>query len=147
MQENFHASAVVLADRGIVIAGPSGTGKTQLALALLSHAAAAGCFARLVSDDQIFLSRYGGRLICKTPPTIAGLVEIRGSGPRSISHEAKSPVDLLVRLVQPREAERFPADATERLLGCEVPLLRLSAGDRQAAVMAVLGRLGLAPFG
>ena len=54
MPDNLHASAVVLGDRGIVIAGESGAGKTQLALELLSHARSFGLFARLVADDQIF---------------------------------------------------------------------------------------------
>ena len=58
MADNFHATAVVLGDRGIVIAGEPGMGKTQLALDLISHARTQGRFARLVADDQIFLSAH-----------------------------------------------------------------------------------------
>lgn len=147
MPDNFHASAMVLADRGIVIAGSPGAGKTQLALALICRAGAHGLFARLVADDQIFLSVHHGRLICAAPVTIAGLAELRGLGPRQIRHEAKAPVDLLVRLVEPHAAERLPQKQTELLLGCDVPLLRLPVGDREAAAMAVLARLALPPFG
>ena len=144
---NFHASAVVLRDRGVVIAGQSGAGKTQLALALICHARSFGLFARLVGDDQIFLSARHGRLICAAAPAIAGLAEIRGLGPRPVAHEMKAPVDLLVRLVDRRSAERFPEAGTEPLLGCEVPLLKLAADDRQAALTAVASRLSLPPFG
>jgi serine kinase of HPr protein (carbohydrate metabolism regulator) len=144
--ENFHASAVVLGDRGIVIAGASGSGKTQLALALISDVRSFGLFARLVADDQILLSAHHGRLVCAAPPTIAGLVEVRGLGPRPVEHEVKSPVDLLVRLVERDAAARFPEAETEALLGCHVPLLRLAADDRQASLMAVAARLSLPPF-
>lgn len=146
MADNFHASAVVLGDRGIVIAGESGLGKTQLALALISHARTHGLFARLIADDQLFLSVHHGRLVCIAPETIAGLVEVRGAGPRPIGHVAKAPVDLLVRLVERRAAERFPHAETEDLQGCKVPLMRLAADDGKAALMAVAARLSLAPF-
>jgi serine kinase of HPr protein (carbohydrate metabolism regulator) len=144
--DNFHASAVVLGDRGIVIAGEAGSGKTQLALALISHARTHGLFARLVADDQIFLSAHHGRLVCIAPETIAGLVEVRGVGPQPTVHEKKAPVDLLVRLVEPGAAERFPEAETESLQGCEVPLLKLAADDGRAALMAIAALLSLPPF-
>ncbi|HEY6632262.1 MAG TPA: HPr kinase/phosphatase C-terminal domain-containing protein [Rhizobiaceae bacterium] len=146
MADNFHASAVVLGDRGIVIAGEAGSGKTQLALALISHARTHGLFARLVADDQIFLSARDGRLICIAPETIAGLVEVRGVGPLPTDYIRKAPVDLLVRLVERDAAERFPEAATERLNGCEVPLLKVASDDGRAAAMAVAARLSLPPF-
>jgi len=147
MADNFHASAVVLGDRGIVIAGPSGAGKSQLALALIADVLASGRFARLIADDQIFLSAHNGRLICQVPQTIAGLVEVRGLGPRQVVHEPRAPVDLLVRLVERRAAERFPEAATEPLLGCPVRLLSLPVNNPHAAKLAVLAELALPPFG
>jgi len=144
---NIHASAVVLGDRGIVITGASGVGKTQLALALICHAEAAGSFGRLVADDQLFLSEHGGRLVAHAPDTIAGLVEARGIGPVRIAFERKAPVDLVVRLVGRDAAERLPQPKMETLLGCELPLLELGLVDRQAAVNAIAARLAIAPFG
>jgi serine kinase of HPr protein (carbohydrate metabolism regulator) len=146
MADNFHASAVVLGDRGIVIAGPPGSGKTQLALALISHARSFGLFARLVADDQILLSAHGGRVVCAAPATIAGLVEVRGFGPQPTAYEKKAPVDLLVRLVERSAAERFPETETESVAGCQVPLLRLAADDGRASATAVLARLSMPPF-
>lgn len=147
MANNFHASAVVLGDRGIVIAGTSGAGKSQLALALVADVLASGRFARLVSDDQIFLSAYNGRLTCSAPPTIAGLIEVRGLGPRPVAHEPKASVDLLVRLVEWSAAERFPDAETELLLGCPVRLLSVPVNNPYAAKLAVLAELALPPFG
>lgn len=143
---NIHACAVVLRDRGIVIAGEPGAGKTQLALALICRAGAGGAFGRLVSDDQVFLSVHHGRLLCVAPKTIAGLVEVRGIGPCPVGHEPGVPLDLLVRLVARNAAERFPEQQTEELLGCAVPVLKLAAGDGEAAAHAVLAKLSLPPF-
>jgi len=147
MADNFHASAVVLGDRGIVIAGPSGAGKSQLALALIADVLASGRFARLVADDQIFLAAHQGRLTCSAPESIAGLVEVRGLGPRQVVHEPRAPVDLLVRLVELSVAERFPDLQTELLLGCPVRMLRLPANEPHSAKLAVLAELALPPFG
>ena len=147
MPQNIHASAVVLGDRGIVIAGEPGMGKTQLALDLISHARTQGLFARLVGDDQIFLSAHSGRLVCAAPAAIAGLAEVRGFGPQPVRYEAKAPVDLLVRLVGRSAAQRFPEAETEVLRGCPVPLRRLAADARQAALAAGLSWLSQPPFG
>ena len=145
--DNIHASAVVIGDRGVVITGPSGAGKTQLALGLICHAKAFGLSGRLVADDRIFLRAHGGRLVAHAPDAIAGLVEVRGVGPASISFERKAPVDLVVALVARDLAERLPEPKTVQLLGCELPLLELACDDRQAAVNAIAARLALSPFG
>ncbi len=109
---NIHASAVVLGDRGVLIAGAPGSGKTGLALALVSHARSFGLFGRLVGDDQLFLSVHHGRLVCAAPPTIAGLAEVRGLGPSPLEFEARAPVDLYVTLVDNAAAQRFPETET-----------------------------------
>ena len=147
MAQNIHASAVVLGDRGVLIAGAPGSGKTGLALALVSHAKSLGLFARLVGDDQLFLEVYHGRLVCTVPTTIAGLAEVRGLGPSPLEFEARAPVDLYVTLVDNAAAERFPEAETTTVEGCEVASLTLAAGDRQAALLAVAARLSLPPFG
>lgn len=147
MADNIHASAVVLADRGVLITGEPGSGKTGLALTLLAHARACGVFGRLVADDQLLLSVRHDRLLCRAPPAIAGLAEVRGAGPSRIASEAAAPVDLHVALVTASSAPRYPEQPTVTLLGCEVPSLTLAAGDRQAALLAVAASLSLPPFG
>ncbi len=147
MGSNFHASAVVVGERGVVISGASGSGKSGLALALIDHASGYGLFARLVGDDQLLLSGHQGRLVCEVPATIAGLVEIRGLGPHAIDFEHSAVVDLHVRLVGTDQAPRYPDRDSERLASCAVRTLTLCAGDRQAAVLAVAACLDIAPFG
>ena len=144
---NMHATAVLLGDRGVVIAGPSGSGKTALALALIDKARISGLFARLVSDDQLFLSASAGHLVCHAPATIAGLIEIRGLGPSPIAHEAAAAVDLLVRLAPATDIERLPEPASEILLGCSIPKVMLAEREAIAALPVVFARLGLLPSG
>jgi serine kinase of HPr protein (carbohydrate metabolism regulator) len=137
----------VLGELGVLIAGAAGSGKSGLALALVSHMRAFGKFGRLVADDQLFLSQHAGRLFCTAPDSIAGLVEIRGIGPRPVAYEAKAQVDLLVRLVDRDVAPRFAEMEMETLADCQVPCMTLAAADRQAALFAIISQLFLPPFG
>ncbi|EHK58790.1 HPr kinase/phosphorylase [Allomesorhizobium alhagi] len=144
--QNMHGTAVILGDRGVLITGGSGSGKTMLALALIAQARREEMFARLVSDDQVFLSSHGGRLVCSAPPAIGGLVEVRGVGPRLIAAEPSAVIDLLVRLSPADATERFPEEATATLAGCEVACLDLAERNAAGAAAAIAARLSLPPF-
>ena len=64
---SIHASAVLVGARAVLIQGPSGSGKSRLALALL-HAAerrALMPFARLVADDRAHVEAAHGRLLVR----------------------------------------------------------------------------------
>lgn len=146
MAANFHATGIILGDRGVLVAGASGSGKTGLALALVAHVRSFGWFGRFVADDQVLLSARRGGLVCTAPQAIGGLAEIWGIGPRPVEFEAAARIDLLVRLVEPQAALRFPEEETELLEGCVIPRLTLAAGDRQAALFAVASWLSLPLF-
>lgn len=147
MPANRHGSLVILADRGVLITGPSGAGKTALALALVSHCTSCGRFARLVADDQVLLTAAGGRLVGRAPPAIGGLAEARGLGPAPVRYEKAAVIDLIVRLVSAPAAPRYQEGATARLKGVELACLELAEHDTAAAVLAVTARLSLPPFG
>ena len=144
--QNMHGTAVIFGDRGVLITGGSGSGKTMLALALIAQARREEMFARLVSDDQVFLSSHGGRLVCSAPPAISGLIEVRGLGPRPIVAEPSAVIDLVVRLAPADAAERFPEEATATLAGCEVACLDLAERNAAGAAAAIAARLSLPPF-
>ena len=74
---SVHGTAIVLGDRGVLIRGASGSGKTALSLELLARARAAGVHAALVCDDQVLISAHRGRIIAKAATAIAGLIETR----------------------------------------------------------------------
>jgi serine kinase of HPr protein (carbohydrate metabolism regulator) len=136
-----HASAVLAGPRAILIRGPAGAGKSRLALALIQ---AADCglitFARLVGDDRIELAAAHERLLARSPPALAGLIEVRGLGIRRLDHEPVAVIGLVVDLAVP-EAERLP-DAAERevaIAGITIP--RIAVGPGLNPMPAVLARL------
>lgn len=146
-QQNIHGTALLVGDRGLLVTGPSGAGKTTLALALISRFCAQGLFCRLVGDDQLFAAGHGGRLVCRAPATIAGLAEVPGIGPRPLAFEPAAVIDLVVRLVPAAQMPRFQEEARESIAGCDLPCLEMAARDAVSALPAVASRLGLAPFG
>lgn len=143
---NVHGTAVVLGDRGILITGPSGSGKSTLALELIGRFGSHGRFARLVADDQLFVTGRGGRLVCQAPPPITGLVEVRGLGPRPIGVEAAAVVDRVVRLVPEDELARVQEEAAEVIAGCTLPRIDLPARNVDSAARMLICWLGMPPF-
>lgn len=144
--ENIHGTALLIGERGVLVTGPSGSGKTTLALALIDHCRQRGLFSRLIGDDRLLAVGHAGRLVCRVPATIAGLTEVPGLGPRSLSFEAGGVIDLHVRLVPAGEMVRFQEDAGEPVAGCPVPRIDLAERNVPAALPAVMARLSIAPF-
>jgi serine kinase of HPr protein (carbohydrate metabolism regulator) len=136
--ETIHASTVALDGRAVLIIGPSGSGKSDLALRMLDRD------FTLVSDDQTIVRRDGDRLIASAPATIAGKLEIRGVGIVEMETVRDVPVALLVELTS--EIQRLPDDRRERpVLGVKLPLVSVDAQTASAAskVALALDRLGL----
>ncbi|MEO7239926.1 MAG: aldolase [Sphingomicrobium sp.] len=136
--EMVHASSVALDGRAVLISGPSGSGKSDLALRLLDRG------FTLVSDDQTIVKRDGDRLIASAPPTIAGKLEIRGIGIIEMTHVDDVPVALLVELTS--DIQRLPDDNRERpLLGVALPLISIDAmaASAPSKVALALDRMGL----
>ena len=126
-----HATSVALKHRGswqgVLLRGPSGSGKSDLALRLIE----AG--GRLIADDQTHLAcegrGKGRRLIATPPPALAGLIEARGVGIVKLARSqllARAPLALLVDLVPSTKVERLPEPAHELLLGIELRLVALA---------------------
>ena len=138
MSEAIHASTVASEGRAVLITGPSGSGKSDLALRLLDRG------FTLVSDDQTIVRRDGDRLIASAPPTIAGKLEIRGIGIVDMATLSDIPVALLVELTS--DIERLPDDSRERpILGVSLPLISIDAMSASAPtkVALALDRMGL----
>lgn len=137
-----HASCVEIAGAGVLLRGPSGSGKSDLALRLIEGG------ARLVADDRTDLIVEEGRLMARSPATIAGRMEVRGLGIIDVPCRASVTVALVVDLVTPDSVERLPEAQRCTYLGCAVPLVALApfeasapAKIRLAAQAAQQGRL------
>jgi serine kinase of HPr protein (carbohydrate metabolism regulator) len=141
----IHASAVLVGRKAVLIRGPAGSGKSQLAFALI-EAAAAGTlnFARLVADDRTHVEACGGRLLAHPAPALAGLIEVRGLGIRRLPYEPLAAVGLAVDL-HASDADRHPLpEVMETTIeGVTLPRLPIAAG--QAALPLLLGFLRSLP--
>lgn len=127
----IHASAVLVGPQAVLIRGPAGSGKSQLALALIEAAAVSALgFARLVADDRAIVEAHNGRLLVRPAPALAGLIEVRGLGIRRAAYEPLAVVGLVVDLAA-ADAVRLPAcEAGETVIeGTNLPRLAVAPGQ------------------
>jgi serine kinase of HPr protein (carbohydrate metabolism regulator) len=140
MPSTIHASAVLVGARAVLIRGPSGSGKSRLALELISAAGAALRFARLVADDRAEVEPVAGRLLVRPAPTLAGLIEVRCLGIRRLPHEPVAVVGLVVDLAAVAAA-RLPAPEQTRITIDGIALARLAVAPGEAAMTRVIAAL------
>jgi len=122
------ASCVAIGGRALFIEGPSGSGKSSLALALVDRGAA------LVGDDGVTLDVRDGRLWAAPPPNISGKLEIRNVGIVSLP-ATEAPVALVLQLDEAAPRHIDEAGYVD-LLGYAVPLIRLWPGSPVLALRA-----------
>ena len=143
MSASVHASCVLMgragegfgapAHAGILLKGPSGSGKSDLALRLI------GGGGTLVADDRTEVFLDGTALAARAPGALAGLLEIRGAGIVELPHAATAHIFLVVELVHPAQIVRLPepnryAPPPSLALPREYwpPLMRLTASEPSA---------------
>ena len=134
-QAQIHASALVIGEKGVLIRGASGAGKSALALAMIEAARGASLFARLIGDDRVLLSRAGPHVVAQSHPAIAGLIEKRGQGLASVKHEPGALLSCVIDLIAQGAhgadvPPRMPAaqDLIAIIESVELPRLMLPAG-------------------
>jgi len=125
---NIHATAVALSGIAVLLRGPSGSGKSDLALRLIDQGAV------LVADDRVDLTLRGAGLFASPPPNLAGLIEARGLGLIRSPWRGEVPVGLLVDLTASDRIERLPEPARESVLSVSLPVLRLDPWPASAVV-------------
>jgi HPr kinase/phosphorylase len=122
-----HGTCVALGGEGVLLRGPAGSGKSDLALRLIDGG------ARLVADDQTELRRLGDAVVASAPAVIAGRIELRGIGILSCPSVAEARLSLVVDLVAPGAVERLPERRSQNYLDCALPLLALAPFEASAA--------------
>lgn len=137
-----HGALVQVLGVGVLIRGPSGIGKSETALELVTRG------HRLVADDVVQIQRGAGEeLHGSAPELIRHHLEIRGIGildvtdlfgPGSVLREGR--VELICRLERWREGEEYErvglTRPVEAIAGVELPCLLLPV--RPSANMATL---------
>ncbi len=131
----IHATCVAVEDRGILILGPSGVGKSDLALQLMALG------AQLVSDDRVALDMKDDQVLADTVPPIYGLIEARGVGLLRAAPAGATAVHFVVDLEQ-IETARLPEHHFIRVLRRTVPLLRGAGVPNLAAALIQIAKMG-----
>jgi serine kinase of HPr protein (carbohydrate metabolism regulator) len=130
----FHASSVARGAEAVLLLGPPGSGKSDLALRLIRDGWA------LVADDQCVLRSEGGTLRAEAPAALRGMLEVRGLGVFTGLPVAgtDAALRLAVRLVPPEGVSRLPSPAVWRgVAGASLPEVALDPGPSAPAKVAL----------
>jgi serine kinase of HPr protein (carbohydrate metabolism regulator) len=125
----LHGTCLRVGEAGVLLLGPPGSGKSDLALRLIDQPGygISGLLrhAQLVADDQVIVRLEKDRLIASAPPIIAGRVEIRGLGLASLPHRANVTLVMAVQLNAHETIERLPhmAKTSYEVLGMSLPMI------------------------
>lgn len=139
--EIHHGAAIALGHSAALIRGPSGSGKSDLALRCMGLAPTALIPSQtlLVADDQVQLSRTGKILKVEAPPTIRGKLEVRGLGILTVPTLKIADLALVADLTVPEKIARFPDPRPQTvLLGLRVPLIFLAPFEASAPIKLLL---------
>ncbi len=138
MATNIHASCVSLNNKGVLIIGASGLGKSDLCLRLIMDKG-----ARLVADDRVDLQNIDGNIVASSPKVLEGLLEVRGLGIIKQPFIKETPVHLIVRLVNNyNDVERLPDPVFYELEGARINQISLWSFE-PSAVLKVVAALTL----
>lgn len=129
--DRLHGSAVAFADRGVLILGASGSGKSGLALQLLALG------ADLVADDQVVLQPKASGVEMRAPQPLAGLIEARNLGLIETPSVAAASLHLIVDLDKPATT-RLPTSTQALLFGTTFDLICAQNAPNLAPVLRLL---------
>ena len=113
--ERVYGTCIAIDGRAVLLRGPSGSGKSDLALRVVE----AG--GTLVADDQTILVREQDRLVATCPDTISGQIEVRGVGIIPVATTRRAPLALVMDLVPSEQIDRFPELRHCRYLNIDIP--------------------------
>lgn len=124
---SLHGTSVAIDGKGVLIRGPSGSGKSDLALRLLDDG------AQLIADDRTVVAKEGVRVILSAPGPIRGKLEVRGIGVLTCESFVTAPLQLIVDLVPTAEIERLPDPQTVSILNLLVRRVKIAPFQPSAA--------------
>ena len=135
-KKNVHGTAVSIDGKGLLILGQSGSGKSQLALALITHG------AKLISDDQVILVNTESEIILSAPKSISGKIEARFVGILKMP-VLIAPLYLVIDLDQ-KELDRLPKKKFITYFNKKIPALNANGIKKlEYSLMPLLKNSGI----
>jgi serine kinase of HPr protein (carbohydrate metabolism regulator) len=124
MRRLVNGTAVAWRGEGVLILGPSGSGKSDLTLRLLDSG------ATLIADDLVEMRRAGDQLLLSFPPEgpadLKGKMEVKGLGIMSVAvAPPEVPLALVVEATPPSDVELIPESVESEWLGLAVRTIRI----------------------
>jgi len=125
MRKMANGTAIAWNQKAVLLMGPAGAGKSDLALRLIDQG------ALLIADDLVELTRDAGRVMAAfpgdAPPELKGRIEARGLGIVAVP-AAEAPVELalVIEATAPADIERLPEREFSQWLEVDIPTIRLS---------------------
>lgn len=118
--EAVHGTCVAIGEDALLLRGPPGSDKSDLALRLIEQG------ARLVADDRVLLRGDRGKLHAFAPAALAGKVEVRGIGVLTVPFVRTARLVMVVDLVVGAAVPRLPEPATCTYEGVVLAVLALA---------------------
>ncbi len=129
--QSVHGTAVSINGYGVLLLGPSGSGKSDLALRLIDRG------ATLICDDRVIVDTHASTPRLHQAPNIIGKIEIRGLG--IVDFAAVDSVPLFLCVMLDEEPERMPNFNTSHMIeGLSIPKLCLNAFTASAPIKVEL---------
>ena len=123
----IHATCINLEGLGLLLRGPSGSGKSDLALRMMENN------SQLIADDRVDLTLEDGVLIARAPSCRRGLLEVRGVGVIEVPYSNSIQILGIINLVENNKIQRMPVPRMEFLLGVKIPSYQLDPWEASTA--------------
>lgn len=124
---NQHGTAIELNGHGILIVGPSGSGKSELAFELM------GMGAQLVADDQVILTQENNLWIATCPDAIRGKIHLHDIGILTVPCTPSVKLNMIVQSSLPAERLSQPPE-----IGLEIITLDLKDTTAAKSILSML---------
>jgi serine kinase of HPr protein (carbohydrate metabolism regulator) len=129
-----YGTCIALGRSAAILQGPSGSGKSDLALRFALDTPA-GLDAALVADDQVQIEARGGTLFASPPVALAGKIEVRGLGIATLPFRGEAELKLVVQLAESDDIPRLPPPMRAApLCGIILPLIFLAPFEASACL-------------
>ena len=138
MPDTIHATLIQLSGFGVLLRGPSNSGKSSIALRILDEAEQSRAQCHLIADDQVILASNADHLVGQVPDDLFGKMEIRGVGIINVEARHECMIDLVVDLVPHQSLERMPNEKPDYVTITGVDIRRISIAERNPDASAII---------